>query len=476
MATLAVLGLLAGCKMGPDYARPRVDVTPGFRDQTKAEAASFADQPWWEVLGDPVLKGLINEALERNFDVRIAAQRVAEYRARAGIQESAFLPALTVDTTVDRYRNSLFVPGGGSTNKDFVAQASFGWELDLWGRLRRLDESALAQALATEEARRGVFLSTAAQVAQAYFQLRELDVQMEIAQANVAAFRETLGMFQDRFKGGVASALEVDQAQAALGDAEGYIPDLERQVRAQENLLSFLVGRVPGPIDRGLGLDAQPLPPRIPAGLPSALLERRPDVLEAEQLLVSANAQVGVAQANYFPTLSLTGLLGGVSHNLDQLFGQGKDWSFGPSFNLPVIQGAGLKYAKAAAVARWEQARTHYEAVVNGSLREVSTLLNAYQKLAELEEVRTRTVKAHQESVSQANLRYANGLSNYLEVLTAQQQLFPAQNGLARVRLARLATLVQLYEALGGGWNLKDPEAPGAWKAPDVASASRQAP
>jgi multidrug efflux system outer membrane protein len=346
------------------------------------------------------------------------------------------------------------------------AQASFSWELDLWGRVRRLNEASLAQYLASQDTRRGVYLATAAQVAQAYFELRELDARLEIARSNVQAFQETYDLFDRRFKGGIASALETDQAEASLGDAQGVIPDLERQVGAQENLLSFLVGRNPGPIPRGLGLNAQPLPPRIPPGLPSALLERRPDLREAEQQLVAANAMVGVAQANYFPTLSLTGLLGGVSHQADELFGRGKDWSLGPALNFAPLQGMRLKYQKAAAVAQWEQARTQYEATVAGSFREVSTLLTAYQKLAEVEELRTRTVAAHQESVRQATLRYSSGLASYFEVLNAQQTLFPAQNNLAEARLARLVSLVQLYKALGGGWNLKDPGNPGAWAAP----------
>jgi multidrug efflux system outer membrane protein len=346
------------------------------------------------------------------------------------------------------------------------AQASFSWELDLWGRLRRLNEASMAQYLASQDTRRGVYLATAATVAQAYFELRELDARLDIARSNVKAFQETYDMFERRFQGGAASALETARALAALGDAQGVIPDLERQIGAQENLLSFLVGRSPGPIARGLGLDAQPLPPQVPAGLPSALLERRPDLREAEQQLVAANALVGVAQADYFPTLSLTGLLGGYSHEVDELFGRGKEWSLGPAVNFAPLQGARLHYQKAAAVAQWEQAKAQYEAAVNGSFREVATLLTACQKLAELEALRASTVTAHQESVRQATLRYTNGLANYSEVLEAQQELFPAQNNLAQVRLSRLVNLVQLYKALGGGWNLKDPGNPGAWSAP----------
>jgi multidrug efflux system outer membrane protein len=464
--TLPLLVLVSGCEVGPTYRRPQVEVQAQFRDQSKAEAASFADQPWWAVFSDPVLKDLISQALEHNYDVRTAVQRVAEYRARAGIQEAALLPQFDLGAGVSRGRNSIYVPGGGATSNTINVQSSFSWELDLWGRLRRLNEASLAQYLATEETRRAVYLATTAQVAQAYFELRELDVQLQLAQTNVQAFQGTFDMFNRRFQGGVASALEVARAEAALGDAQGGIPDLERRIQAQENQLSFLVGRNPGPIPRGLSLDAQPLPPQIPAGLPSTLLERRPDLREAEQELVAANALVGVAQANYFPTLSLTGLLGGVSHNVVDLFGPGKDWALGPAVHFAPLQGMALKYQKAAAVAQWEQSKTHYEATVTGAFRDVSTLLTAYQKQAELEALRSHTVAAHQEAVRQATLRYRNGRSNYFEVLDAQQALFPAQTNLAQARLARLQTLVEFYKALGGGWNLKDPENPGAWAAP----------
>jgi multidrug efflux system outer membrane protein len=458
--------LLTGCEVGPTYQRPQVEVMAQFPVQSKAEAASFADQPWWEVFGDPVLKDLIGQALEHNYDVRTAVQRVVEYRARAGIEQNDYYPVINVGTGYMRGRNSDYVPGGGVTGNAINAQAAFSWELDLWGRLRRLNEASQANYLASQDVRRGVYLATAAQVAQSYFELRELDVLLDLARSNTQAFQATYDMFNRRFQGGASSALEIDQAEASLGDAQGVIPDLERQITAQENLLSFLVGRNPGPIARGLGLDAQPLPPQIPAGLPSVLLERRPDLREAEQQLVAANAMVGVAQANYFPTLSLTGLLGGYSHDADELFGRGKEWSLGPVVNFAPLQGTRLKYQKAAAVAQWEQAKAHYEATVSGTFREVSTLLTDYQKLAELEALRARTLKAHQESVRQATLRYSSGLANYFEVLDAQQALFPAQNNLAQTRLSRLVTLVQLYKALGGGWNLKDPGDPGAWAAP----------
>ena len=257
---------------------------------------------------------------------------------------------------------------------------------------------------------------------------------------------------------------QADRRSGRVGDAAaaGSIPDLERQIQAKENLICLLLGRNPGPIPRGPSLTDQSLPPQIPAGLPSTLLERRPDLRTAEQGLVAANALVGVAQANYFPVISLTGLYGGASTHLSQMLGSGREWLFGPALNGPVLQGMRLRDQKAAAVAQWEQAQTQYQAAVTGALGEVSTLLVAYQKLAEVETRQDQAVAAYQEAVRLATLRYSAGLSSYVEVLEAQQQLFPAQNSRSQTRLARLVTLVQMYKALGGGWNLQDP----GWQPP----------
>jgi multidrug efflux system outer membrane protein len=446
-----------GCALGPNYQRPKVDVTQTFRDQAQAEAASLADQPWWDVFADDTLRALIDDSLKHNFEVRIAAQRVEEYRARAGIEKSDWFPAIAAQGQWERGRQSAYAAGGGVTGTILDVHAALSWELDLWGKVRRLNEAALANYLGAREARRGVHLATVAQVAQAYFELRELDHRLEVAKAAVAAFQETLDLFGRRLAGGAASALETARAEASLASAAATIPTLERQIQAQENLLSFLVGRNPGPIARGRDLAAQPLPPAIPAGLPSQLLERRPDLRVAEQRLVAANAAVGVATANYFPTLSLTGFLGGLAPHAAQLFNEGKGWLVSPVLAAPVFQGFKLKYQKQAAVAQWEQARIQYEATVNGAFGEVSTALVAYGKLAQAEQEQARAVAALQEATRLATLRYTAGLSSYMEVLEAQQQLFPAQNALSQARLARLLTLVQLYKALGGGWSLEDP-------------------
>lgn len=349
---------------------------------------------------------------------------------------------------------------GGSTAPVSLYDVNLGlsWEIDLWGRIRRLDEAALAQYLASEEARRGVMLSLVADVATNYFELRRLDLQLEVAKHTAAAFEETLDLFNRRLAAGAASALETASAEASLASTSATIPALERRIAEQENQLSLLLGRDPGEVPRGAALNDQLLLPEIPAGIPSDLLERRPDVRAAEQALVTANANVGVATAELFPTISLTGAFGGVAPQVSDLFGKGKAWSAGAGLLAPIFQGGRLTNARRAAIAVWEQARAGYEKTVTNAVAEVSTALVAYGKLASVEEQLERAVSADREAVRLANQRYVGGLADYLEVLQAEQQLFPAEIALAQARFDRLATLVQLYKALGGGWKLPDQE------------------
>jgi multidrug efflux system outer membrane protein len=447
--------LLTACALGPNYVRPKVEPPAAFRGQSVAEAASLADQAWFEVFADPALKALVEEALRANYDVRVASWRVDEYRARAGVAKSGWYPAITPLAAWQRGRSSGYSPSGGGIGNGFNVQASAAWEVDLWGRVRRLNEGSMAAFLGAQDARRGVYLATVAQVAGGYFELRELDHRLAIAKSAVAAFRETHDLFDRRLQGGAASALETARARAALASAAATVPNLERQIHAQENLLCFLLGRNPGPIERGADLAAQPLPPAIPAGLPSTLLERRPDIREAEQRLVAANAEVGVATANFFPTLSLTGMLGVVAPQLDHYASNGKTWAVAPVLGFPVFQGPKLKYQKEAVVAQWEQARLRYQATVAAAFGEVSSALVAYRNYAEMEQELAQSVAALREAVGLVQQRYTAGLSNYLEVLDAQQQLFPAENALSQARLARLQTLVQLYKSLGGGWQVQ---------------------
>ena len=467
MKSIAVLlvasSLAAGCAVGPSYKRPAVTVPEQSRGQVgPAEAASLADQPWWEIFGDESLKSLVDEALRNNFDVRAAVSRVEEFRARAGIARSELFPQIAYQADWSRSRRSQFVQPGSRPINLHDVNLGLSWEIDLWGRIRRLSEAALAQYLSTREARRGVLLSVVSEVAQAYFELRELDAQLEIARRTTEAFQGTYDLFNRRLGGGVASQLEVSRAEAALGPSAAAIPNLERQIVAQENLLSFLLGRNPGPIPRGKSLTEQSLPPEVPAGLPSTLLERRPDLRQAEQQLISANANVGAAIASFFPTITLTGSFGGVSPEVSDLFRAGKTWSVAAGLTGPLFQGLRLKNQYDVNVARWEQAKIGYESAVTNAFGEVSTALVAHQKLAEVEMRQAGSVAAYQEAVRIANLRYVAGLSSYVEVLDSQQQLFPAENALTQARFSRLSNFVQLYKALGGGWDIGDP----AWIRP----------
>ncbi|HEX4961914.1 MAG TPA: efflux transporter outer membrane subunit [Thermoanaerobaculia bacterium] len=467
-AVLVALFVLSGCVVGPQYQRPAVNVPDQTRGQaTPAEAASLADQAWWEVFRDDALKSLIAEALKNGYDVRLAAWRVEEARANAGLAASQRFPSLQGQAEAGYGRQSKFSPSPSAQGGLIQFNVNASWELDLFGRIRRLNEAALAQYLASEEARRGVFLSLVSDVATNYFQLRELDLQLEIAKRSSGDFQETFDLFNRRLQGGAASALETASAEASLASTAANVPDLERQIVEQENRLALLLGRNPGPIPRGAVLNDQFLPPAVPPGLPSDLLQRRPDLREAEQNLRAANANVGVANAEFFPQISLTGSFGGVSPQVSQLFPAGRTWTIGGGLLTPLFQGRRLREQYRAAVARWEQAKVEYEQSVTNAFGEVSTALVAYQKLAEVEQQRARAVAADRQAVQLSNSRYGAGLSSYLEVLQAQQNLYPAENLLAQARYNRLASLVQLYRALGGGWKLGDAEWP-AGSAPET--------
>lgn len=453
LAPILLALTLASCTVGPNYQRPAVTVPQTFRAQEEAQTPSLADQAWWDVLQDEALQALIKDALRDSQDLHLAAWRVEEARANAGIAKSERYPQVDVAAGWTRGREEI-LPGQHETFDYYHASLRASWEIDLWGRIRRLNEAARAQYLATEEARHGVELSLVSEVATAYYELRALDFQLEIATRTAGTFADTHALFQRRLEAGLASSLETASATASLASTQASIPDLERQIAATENRLAVLLGRTPQEVRRGLALDAQPLPPAIPAGLPSDLLERRPDLRQAEQELIAANAEVGVAVADFFPRISLTGLFGGVAPQVQDILDSGRAWSVGAGLLAPVFQGGRLKNEHRAALARWEQARAVYARDVNQALAEVSTALVAYQKLADVERQRADSVKAYKEAVEVSNQRYLSGLADYFEVLEAQQQLFPAENALAQTRFARLQTLVQLYRALGGGWDV----------------------
>jgi outer membrane protein, multidrug efflux system len=464
VSTLLVAALLSGCAIGPDYKRPAVAKPETFRGQAVAEAASFADAPWWETFQDPILKDLIQEALQRNYDVAIAAARVREARANLGIARSDYFPSLDYGVSAGRGKVTPGVagsPGGPSrsTNNFYSATMSMSWELDIWGRIRRSNEAARATLFATEEARRGVWLTLVSDLAQAYFELLALDVQLEIARNSTDAYQRTYDLFEDRFKLGVASKLETSRARGALGEAQATIPQLESDIVAKENQISILLGTTPRPIPRGRPMYEQPVAPVVPAGLPSALLERRPDLRQVEQQLVSANARIGVAKAEFFPKLSLTALFGAASPEVSALTGGSATiWAVAGMISGPLFNAGRTLGQYRASIAQWEQARLQYERAMLTALREVSDTLAALAKLNDAETREDAAVKALDDAVGHATDRYRQGLANYFEVLEAQQQLYPAQTTLAQIRRSRLLAYVQLYRALGGGWSLTDAE------------------
>ena len=438
-----------------------MNAPPDFRGADgAAQQASLADLPWWEVFKDETLKALIQTSLANNYDLRIAVTRVEQARQLAAQAHSQFLPFVNYSTAVSGGRNELggsVITNGGATQGGFVGSISAAWEADVWGRIRRLNEAAKAQYLSTEDARRGVMLSLVSDVAQAYFELLGLELQLEIAKENTASFDQTLKLFTQRLEGGVASKLQTSRAAAAQATAASTIPELERQIALKENQISVLLGQNPGAIPLKTKLLDEIIPPEIPAGLPSALLERRPDVLAAEEQVRSANAQIGVATAAFFPQIGLTTFLGHVSCPLSEFSsGDGNAWSVAGNFAGPIYQGGALKAQKRQAIAAWEQAKLQYELTALNAFQDVSNALISRQKYDATRAEQLREVQAYEDAVKISLQRYNSGLASYYEVLESQQLLFPAQNSLALTELNRRVVIVQLYRSLGGGWNLND--------------------
>lgn len=461
VASLA-LGL-AGCAIGPGYERPALESPAAHRgDAAASDAASLADLAWWDVFEDVVLRDLVVDAIRANLDLRVASARVEQARAQAGVARSELVPQIGYDGAAERARVSdetTPTPGASRTANVFAGALNLAWEIDVWGRIRRATEAARAELFAQEAFRRGVLLSLVSGVAQAFFELRELDLELEIARRTADAFRETRDLFQRQFEGGVASKLEVQRAEAALAQTEAQIPELERGIVAKENELCVLLGRTPGPIPRGATLDAFPEPPAIPAGLPSALLVRRPDLVQAESRLVATNARIGQAIAEFFPRIGLTAAYGSQSLELRDFASAGASvWSLAAVASGPIFQGGNLFYRWRFSKAAFDEARAAYEKTVLVAFAEVSNALVARERLAASRAAQARAVGALHESVRLSLVRYRGGLSNYVEVLDAQLQLFPAENALARIELARRVSLVQLYRALGGGWSLAETE------------------
>ena len=447
---------IVGCAVGPNYRRPPVTAPTSFRG-AGTETNSLGDYAWWQLFNDPVLQQLIRIALTNNYDVRIAAARVEQARALWAENRSLFMPQVNYLGGIGRgknVQNNLPSNTGSQTATGISADANVSWEIDLFGRIRRLNESARAQFLASEEARRGVTAALVSDVAQAYFQLLALDQELRIAEDSTSSFGKSLNLFSERYHGGVASKLEVASAEALQAAAATSALDLQRQIVARENLISVLLSVNPGPVARGRALLGEALPPEVPPGLPSALLERRPDIRQAEESLRSANALVGVAKADFFPRLTLTGLLGQTSPELSTFTaGANNAWSIAAGLTGPIFQGGLLKAQYHAARAAWDEARLQYQSTILTAFREVADALAARQQLAGERVQQTRAVAAYQEAVEVAGERYVQGRAGYYEVLQEQQLLFPAENTLTQIQLNQLLTVVQLYRALGGGWS-----------------------
>jgi multidrug efflux system outer membrane protein len=448
--------LVSGCvTTGPNYRRPPVDVPGMFRGaETGAPtAASLADQRWWQLFEDQTLQTLIRTALEHNDDVRLAAARILEAQAQLGITRADQFPSATAGLDVLGQRPAAAL-GFPSRNVGAVAiQASAAWELDFWGKFRRATEAARAQILASEWGRRAVVTTLVSQVSSAYFGLRALDLELDISRRTLASRQQSLQLAQVRERGGVASLLDVRQAEQLVYGATGEIATLEREIAQQENFISVLLGGNPGAVARGRALTDQPRQPDVPAGLPSALIERRPDIQRAEQQLVAANAQIGVARAAYFPQIALTGSGGFESTALTALFaGTNVIWTAAARAAQPIFTAGRTRSQVALAEARRDEAVIAYQQTIRQAFREVSDALVGYAKLREFREQQERLFGAAQDARRLAEVRYQGGVTSYLEVLDADTRLFDAELGLAQAELRERAALVEIYRALGGGW------------------------
>ena len=450
--------LSAGCAVGPNYKRPSVDVPGMYRGTTPQDAAqpapeSLGDQKWWEVFQDRQLQDLIHTALQHNYDVRIAATRILEAQAQLGITRADQLPTISGGASAVNERNprtKFFPEYETSANQ---VDVSLAWELDFWGKYRRATESARASLLATQWAREAIVNTLVSDVATAYFQLRSLDLQLEISRQTLASRQDSLQLTQTLANGGATAMLDVRQAEQLVFTAAETIPDLERQIEQQENFLSTLLGNNPGPIARGMTLTEQPHVPEIPAGLPSSLLERRPDIREAEAQLMAANAQIGVAKAAYFPQINLTASAGYQSSALTSLFtGPAGLWSFGGSLVQPIFTGGRIRSNVRFTEAGQQEALLTYRQTIQQAFRGVSDSLVEYRKDRQFREYQQQLALSAQDAAQLSEMRYRGGAASYLEVLTNETNYFDAQLGLAQAQLNELAGLVRIYRNLGGGW------------------------
>jgi multidrug efflux system outer membrane protein len=454
---LAIAVLLAGCAVGPNYKRPTVNVPTDYRDSMAAQtssASSFGNENWWQVYQDPVLVQLIHTALQQNYDARIAATRVLEAQDQLGIVRANQFPSASVGAGVFSQQNAkvtnlfpAYQVDAGQVNLSVI------WNLDFWGKYRRQTEAARAQMLASEWGRRAVMSSLVANVATAYFQLRALDSELEIANQTLGSRQQSLHLTQVLATHGSASDLDVSQAEQLVYTASETIPDLERQIRQQENQLSILLGENPEPITRGRALTEEPVPTAVPAGLPSELVERRPDVRQAEQNIVAANAQIGVAKAAFLPSITLTGTGGLESNQLSRFISSPSEaWLGAVSVAQPIFEGGALKSQLKLSRAQYQEAVLTYQQTVQNALEQVSNSLIAYQKDRNFREQQQLLAQAAERSDRLSTFLYQQGGASYLQVLTNDTNYFAAELNLVQAHLNERLALVQLYQSLGGGW------------------------
>lgn len=455
LTTCAALAL-AGCTLGPDYKRPDIKSPAAFQYEPK-DAAATADTLWWKQFQDPRLDQLIDEALQHNTNVQIAAANVEQAAAFLTQTRSQLFPTIGYGAGAQRERTvepafASLIPNYPNPASAYQAALQASWEIDLWGRIRRQSEAAYANVLATDEARRGVILSLVAQVASSYLQLRGLDAQLDVAKKTLQTYKESVDLFTLQFQYGQVSMMNVAQAQSQYETAAAQIPLIESQIAQTQNSLTVLIGRDPGPILRGKSVYDLKLP-QVPAGVPSQLLERRPDLNQAEQQLIAANAQIGAAKALYFPTISLTGAFGNASADLSKLFsGPSRVWSYAGSVVGPIFSFGAISGQVTQAEAAQNAALLNYQLSIRNAFADVDNALVANQKLKEQLDAQVKLVAALQQYNELARLQYDGGYTSYSTVLQAEQALFPAELNLASIRAQLFASAVNIYKAMGGGW------------------------
>jgi len=459
-----ILLTLTSCTVGPNYKRPTVDTPSKYRRAASdtnvvSTSQSFADLGWWEMFKDPQLTSYIAEALTNSWDIKIAAARVLQAEANQRVVRSQFFPSINAGgdlyTARTSQKGAITLPPGAAPERKYgdVFLSMNAYEIDLWGRIRRANEAACAQLLANIEAQRAVRQTLVAAVATSYLNLLELDLELDISQRTYGVRTNSLDLTRSREKGGVAGQQDVYQAEILVYTAEAAIVDTLRRIEQQENQLCILLGRNPGHIAREAKLVAENMRAEVPPGLPSSLLERRPDLRAAEEQLVAANADIGQAKAAFFPTLTLTGIYGYQSVALSDLFtGATRAWQFGPSVTLPLFTGGRLRGNLKLAQARFQESLDTYQQDVQQAFREVSDALIAYQRTQEFHEKQLKNTEAHRKAADIANVRYEGGVTSYLEVLYNEQELFNAELILAQARRDELLSVVELYRSLGGGW------------------------